>query len=266
MKENDNLYFKYYEGLYGIYLESRGGASGTIGERNSNYKENLDYLLEYLLEIEAEEIKFYLSAGKNSKNTFTDLHSRLIKIEDQSIFSFHEIRTKNFRVKLNKQIQITGTIDPDKANNSTRSLFITFANSKTKSFIEQIAKVENEAELEYTIQKVKKRLRQSKFRKELLIAYNNKCAVTGSKVAPLLEAAHIEPYNGAHTSVVKNGILLRSDIHDLFDIYVEGKRMINISSDYKIEVHSSLEGSEYWVYNNKEIELPKVKDDYPKFS
>lgn len=51
MKENDNLYFKHYEGLYGIYLESRGGTSGTSGERNSNYKENLDVLLEYLFEI-----------------------------------------------------------------------------------------------------------------------------------------------------------------------------------------------------------------------
>lgn len=265
MKENDNLYFKHYEGLYGIYLESRGGTSGTSGERNSNYKENLDVLLEYLFEIKAEEVKFYISAGNHSKNTFTDLNSRLITIDDQSIFSFNEISAKDFRVKLNKQIRITGTIDPDKANNSTRSLFITFANSKTKTLIEQIAKVENEAELEYTIQKVKKRLRQSIFRKELLIAYNNTCAVTGSKVAPLLEAAHIEPYNGAHTSVVKNGILLRSDIHDLFDIYVEGKRMINISSDYKIEVHSSLEDSEYWKYDGKEIKLPKKKGDYPIF-
>ena len=266
MKENDHLYFKRYEGLYGIYLESRGGTNGTSGERNYNYKENLDYLLKYLLEIEAVEIKFYLSARKSSKNTFTDLQSRLIKIEHQSTFIASEIISQEFRRKLNKQIPIIGTINPDKASNSTRSLFITFANSKTKSFIERIAKVENEAELEYTIQKVKKRLRQSKFRKELLIVYNNTCAVTGSKVAPLLEAAHIEPYNGAHTSVVKNGILLRSDIHDLFDLYVDGKRLINISTDYKIEVHPSLKVSEYWVYNGKEIKLPKEKDDYPEVS
>lgn len=51
----------------------------------------------------------------------------------------------------------------------------------------------------------------------LLDAYDGKCAVTACDIEDLLEAAHIVPYRGPQTNHVQNGILLRSDIHTLFD-------------------------------------------------
>lgn len=59
---------------------------------------------------------------------------------------------------------------------------------------------------------------QPKFRRALLAAYSGKCAVTRCDVEDALEAAHIIPYKGAHTNSVRNGLLLRADIHTLFDM------------------------------------------------
>jgi putative restriction endonuclease len=58
---------------------------------------------------------------------------------------------------------------------------------------------------------------QQAFRAKLIAAYDRKCVVTGCDVEDLLEAAHIQPYRGSHTNHIQNGLLLRSDIHTLFD-------------------------------------------------
>lgn len=60
---------------------------------------------------------------------------------------------------------------------------------------------------------------QPAFRKALLAAYEGRCAVTGCDVKDVLEAAHVHPYRGTETNVTANGILLRADIHTLFDLY-----------------------------------------------
>lgn len=59
---------------------------------------------------------------------------------------------------------------------------------------------------------------QPKFRRALLDAYQSTCAMTGCTVEDVLEAAHIVPHNGERTDKVKNGLLLRADIHTLFDL------------------------------------------------
>ncbi|HQU81610.1 MAG TPA: HNH endonuclease signature motif containing protein [Pyrinomonadaceae bacterium] len=65
-------------------------------------------------------------------------------------------------------------------------------------------------------------------------AYERKCAITGCNIEEILEAAHIIPYKGSHTNKLANGILLRADLHTLFDlglITVDTNTMtVNISS------------------------------------
>lgn len=58
---------------------------------------------------------------------------------------------------------------------------------------------------------------QAAFRRRLLEAYGRKCAITGCEIEDILEAAHISPYKGKRTDPVNNGLLLRADIHTLFD-------------------------------------------------
>lgn len=261
MRENKYLYFGKFEDLEGIILESRGGASGSVNERNSNYKENLDKLIGYLISTKKNKINFYLAADKRANNNFTDIASRVLSIEGKTTFDNIDLTKADFRVQLNRQIKTVGTLNSKIANNSTRRLFVTFEN-----MISDFTSINStDEELEYVYQKIKKRIKQNKFRKDLLIAYDNTCAVTGSKVNALLEAAHIIPYFGEKSNLISNGILLRSDIHDLFDQYLEGKKLLDISKDYVIEIHPSLVESEYWKLNGKKILLPSNKEFYPVF-
>ena len=61
---------------------------------------------------------------------------------------------------------------------------------------------------------------QPQFRKSLLKAYNSRCVITGCDAEQALEAAHIIPYLGPNTNHPSNGLLLRSDIHMLFDLHL----------------------------------------------
>jgi hypothetical protein len=59
---------------------------------------------------------------------------------------------------------------------------------------------------------------QAGFRAALIEAYGGRCAVTGYDAAEALEAAHLRPYRGPESNVASNGLLLRADIHTLFDL------------------------------------------------
>ena len=75
-----------------------------------------------------------------------------------------------------------------------------------------------EDERQRTLLSIVSRRGQSKFRKKLLHLYEAKCAVTGCDVDGALEAAHIVRYKGKKTNKPTNGLLLRADIHTLFDL------------------------------------------------
>lgn len=64
---------------------------------------------------------------------------------------------------------------------------------------------------------IKPRLGQGAFRIAVTDAYRRQCAISGGRVLPALEAAHIKPYGAGGTHDVNNGILLRTDIHRVFD-------------------------------------------------
>ena len=106
---------------------------------------------------------------------------------------------------------------------------------------------------------VVRRQGQAKFRLALMKAYDGRCAITGCTITALLEAAHIVPYQGADTNVVGNGLLLRADIHTLFDLgllWVDAdKRIVKLSDELK--------GSEYTRYQDMPILSPKSAADQP---
>lgn len=65
---------------------------------------------------------------------------------------------------------------------------------------------------------------QTAFRKSLLKAYKGRCAISGCQLVDVLEAAHISPYRGVRDNDPSNGILLRADLHTLFDLNLLGIR------------------------------------------
>jgi len=76
----------------------------------------------------------------------------------------------------------------------------------------------DEDQRDRTIAAIVRRRGQPKFRRELIDAYGRRCAISGCDVVDVLEAAHIKPYRGTHTNHVVNGLLLRADLHTLFDL------------------------------------------------
>lgn len=90
---------------------------------------------------------------------------------------------------------------------------------------------------------------QPEFRKALIGIYGGKCAVTGCAIVDLLEAAHIYPYRDGATNDPSNGILLRADLHTLFDL-----RLISVNPESMRVVGSpALKGTEYQSHLDTEI-------------
>jgi len=99
---------------------------------------------------------------------------------------------------------------------------------------------------------------QTAFRAGLLSAYAGQCPISDCDTSLVLEAAHIFPYRGNETNHVTNGILLRSDLHTLFDL-----RMFSISGDGRILTREQLSKSTYSWMSSKRFRWPKTHKDRP---
>ncbi|XDZ50195.1 HNH endonuclease [Neisseriaceae bacterium CLB008] len=108
------------------------------------------------------------------------------------------------------------------------------------------------------ITEIVRRQGQPKFRKAVLKAYSNTCAITQTTVESVLEAAHITPYLGEETNHISNGILLRADIHTLYDL-----KLIRININGTIHVSEELLKTEYAQYHNQKINYPSDKTFWP---
>ena len=88
---------------------------------------------------------------------------------------------------------------------------------------------------------------QPEFRQKLLEAYDGRCAVTDCDVEEVLEACHIVPYRGPLTDHPGNGILLRADLHTLFDLgliaFHAETRAIIVAARLKGTDYESLSGA-----------------------
>ena len=107
------------------------------------------------------------------------------------------------------------------------------------------------------------RLGQGAFRVEVTEAYRRACAVTREHSLPALEAAHIRSYARHGPHEVRNGILLRSDIHRLFDT-----GYVTVTTDYHFEVSRRLKedfenGRSYHPFHGAPVELPPRREDWP---
>nr|WP_278449051.1 HNH endonuclease [Brevundimonas diminuta] len=108
---------------------------------------------------------------------------------------------------------------------------------------------------------VKRRQGQPAFRRHLLAAYGGQCAITDCSVEALLEAAHILPYRGKETNVVQNGLLLRADIHTLFDL-----GLIAVGRDRRVLVSERLAVTEYAALKGKPLRATVQRIEAPSSS
>jgi putative restriction endonuclease len=106
-----------------------------------------------------------------------------------------------------------------------------------------------------------RRLGQGAFRALVVEAYERRCAITGERTLPTLEAAHIRPVQSQGTHCIQNGVLLRSDLHRLFD-----SGLVSISPDLRVRVSSQireryLNGKDYYALQDKPLAVLPAEPD-----
>jgi putative restriction endonuclease len=102
------------------------------------------------------------------------------------------------------------------------------------------------------------RLGQGSFRAIVTDIYKRQCAVTNSHVLHVLDAAHIRPVAAEGTHSPSNGLLLRQDVHTLFD-----RGYLTVTPDFHLEVSRKIKeefdnGKEYYALQGKKILLPEA--------
>jgi putative restriction endonuclease len=111
---------------------------------------------------------------------------------------------------------------------------------------------------------IKPRLGQGSFRICVTDAYKRSCAIIGERALPVLEAAHIKPFSESGPHLVQNGLLLRSDLHRLFD-----KGYMTLTTKLNIEVSRRIKeefdnGEYYYTLHGKKLRHPAHLDDRPE--
>jgi putative restriction endonuclease len=111
---------------------------------------------------------------------------------------------------------------------------------------------------------IRPRLGQGAFRVEVTDAYSRRCAITGEKTLPALEAGHIRPYAKRGPHEIRNGLLLRSDLHNLFDL-----GYLTVTIDYHVEVSRRIReefenGRHYYALHGQSlVVLPRNEEARP---
>ena len=110
---------------------------------------------------------------------------------------------------------------------------------------------------------VRPRLGQGTFRVAVTDAYGRACAVTGEHSLPALEAAHIRPYNREGPHDVCNGLLLRADLHRLFD-----QGYLTVTPDLRLRVGRCLRedydnGKTYYPFDEQPLKPTLLSTELP---
>ncbi|MDG4828137.1 HNH endonuclease [Solwaraspora sp. WMMD1047] len=109
----------------------------------------------------------------------------------------------------------------------------------------------------------RQRLGQGSFQVAVIEAYQRRCAVTGSRLLPTLQAAHIRSLNKGGEHRIDNGILLRADVHILFDrgyLAISPKKRLMVSTRLREEFGN---GTYFYTMEGKSIALPERQVDQP---
>lgn len=109
----------------------------------------------------------------------------------------------------------------------------------------------------------RQRLGQGAFRLIVSDAYSKRCAVTGEKTLPVLEAAHIKPVSSGGEHRIDNGLLLRSDLHKLFDL---GYVTVTPNGEFRVSPklkETWMNGRVYYDFDHSSIRRPLREDQCP---
>ena len=264
------------DGNFGLVLESRGGAKGASNERNRDYLPALDCLLTRLSKIGINLLRVYIVSSEAKRlwsmeeriltfngNDYIRITSDIADIRNQ-ISHAQQNKKKDPSTKggnPTKRILLSADLD----SRTWEEIVLGTSNHFTVS-AKDFSEITDDFDVESlddarskVLRAISSRRGQKKFRKSLIEAYDGKCAITQCTIIELLEAAHIVPYTGKQTNHIQNGLLLRADIHTLFDL-----GLISVDKDFRVVVSGTLENTkEYWALNGTSIFLPEDHNERP---
>lgn len=177
------------------------------------------------------------AAGIEKNPTWKNIRLRNNLNDGIPVGVFREIMPPGAKVKTHQILGIAQVVAYDE-----RTGFFTLKGVRNFSSKDKISIEDLDQDTRKTVTIVKAvREGQSLFRAQLIEAYKCRCAITGYDLPDALEAAHITPYRGKQTNFISNGLLLRADIHGLFDAGV-----ISIDSkSLKVLISKFAAGSKY---------------------
>ncbi len=130
-----------------------------------------------------------------------------------------------------------------------------YSDSDLKGFTRQSDKIAQRA--------IRIRRGQQRFRKVLLTAYGQKCAISAARTLTVLDAAHVRPHSQEGETSLQNGIVLRTDLHTLFD-----EQLLKIDpKTLRVTIDASVKDREYRKLDGHKISQPKnpahrIKTEY----
>jgi hypothetical protein len=221
--------YRHYGKVLGRYENIRAArAIWGDSESETPVRDLLFFLSEPInLQLPTEELRDYFADEVNEFSQVSEDTMQRIEADFGSVERFFRRRLLNTEVG-GPVLDMSGII---RLSERDQAGLRTFDPQSTKQGREQI--VEN----------ITNRRGQPQLRQSLLVAYDYTCAITGCNAADALEAAYIIPYRGKYTHHTSNTLLLRSDVHTLFDlgkIAVDTRTMMVVVSDELMQTNYRL--------------------------
>ncbi|SMC95081.1 HNH endonuclease [Pedobacter nyackensis] len=212
-------------------------------------------------------IEFGFRNGRDSKQNFIDSIQKYIdsnskkfgkKTINANTYTIGCIILQNCQFWENEEFK---QLDKDKIKFSSQIVKLKYFDDALNmldpsSLIERFHPLKGQRENLFT--QVNGRIGQERFKSAVLKAYNHRCCISGDPTPELLEASHIQSYLNINSNHIQNGILLRIDLHRLFD-----NGLLYIDEEYTIHISSVLKNDYYYSFCGKKINLPTNSKDYP---
>jgi len=237
--------YRYYGKVLGRYDNVRA-ADAIWGESSNeaNIRELMFFLSEPIaLTLPTAELRDYFPPQKERFNQISDEIMERIEADFGSVERFFRHRLLNMNAG-GPVLDMSGIIQLSEREQTRLSAFDPKSTKDGRGRI---------------VETITMRRGQPQMRQSLLAAYDHTCAVTGCNAADALEATYIIPYRGKYTHHSSNGLLLRADIHTLFDlgkIAVDTRSMTLVISDELLE-------TSYRILANRPLRYPKEDAQRP---
>ncbi|QSJ15406.1 HNH endonuclease [Nostoc sp. UHCC 0702] len=209
-------------------------------------------------------VDFFFERGeyfKNNKDYLAaiDAYKQALEVVQKYSKAINKIELcKSILERRNKTKPPEPPIDPEPKTPSREIKELSLAREKLDQDNFFTCKDDADARKKITVS-IARRQGQSKFRETLLKAYSGKCAITNFDAEEALEAAHIIPYIETENNHPSNGLLLRADLHTLFDL-----NLIAINPEtLKVNISPELQKTEYQGIKGSKLRIPDKEDYHP---